>query len=267
MSRKKFRNFYDKKGLGISVTRRIFKKRATSQSTIIKGYGHLKRKYWIDKLLKATKCARFLDIGCADGLYVADMVKRGIYAVGIDISTPYIKKAREFSKNENLDRKKMEFLIADAENLPFIDKCFNVILCSEVLEHLQSPQNCLREIVRILINDLIVSVPTIASSIITRVHLGDPNRFLDPELQVGGHLREYKIFDILHLLKKQKFKIKKTIGIFVFSTFIFTIFKKILGFCPTSIEKLFSFIGNIIFELPGLKYLGANSIIFASSKA
>lgn len=54
-------------------------------------------------------------------------------------------------------------LLADAHFLPFKDKVFTHIICTEVLEHLKSPFNALKEIYRVLkINgEIMITVPNL----------------------------------------------------------------------------------------------------------
>lgn len=41
------------------------------------------------------------------------------------------------------------FVFADAEALPFVDKAFDYIICFHVLEHLDNPEKCLNEMMRV----------------------------------------------------------------------------------------------------------------------
>jgi SAM-dependent methyltransferase len=83
-----------------------------------------------------------LDIGCGGGYYTKKLQKLGI-TVGLDFCIAYLRLAKEYCRNAF-------FVNGDAEHLPFRDGCFNLILCTEVLEHLTNPDNCLKEISRVL---------------------------------------------------------------------------------------------------------------------
>lgn len=72
-----------------------------------------------------------LDIGCGGSPYAGYFPNR----VAIDIS-----KSRSTE------------LLADAHSLPFRDASFDVILCTEVLEHLKEPQRAIEEMERVLID-------------------------------------------------------------------------------------------------------------------
>jgi len=70
-----------------------------------------------------------LDLGCANSPYSRYFNKR----IGFDIK-----------KGEGVD------VVGDAHNLPFGDNKFDAILCTEVLEHLHSPQVAIAEMKRVL---------------------------------------------------------------------------------------------------------------------
>jgi ubiquinone/menaquinone biosynthesis C-methylase UbiE len=74
--------------------------------------------------------------------------------VAFDLSHNSVKVAREkYPLNK--------YLVADATSLPFKNKCFDGIICSEVLEHVTAPQKAIQEFHRTL-NDkgyLVLTVP------------------------------------------------------------------------------------------------------------
>jgi methionine biosynthesis protein MetW len=100
---------------------------------------------------------RSLDVGCGDGrksgLWLAEHA--GSY-VGVDISEAAVEAGRSFG----LDCRQID----DASELPFADGSFDVVVCTEVLEHLFAPQETVGEIRRVLrpAGTLIVTVPNVA---------------------------------------------------------------------------------------------------------
>jgi len=91
-----------------------------------------------------------LDIGCAAGgktLFFASHGVKKIY--GLEFLTHYQKEADELAQKLNLaDR--FEFLSANAEALPFKDNSIDTIIMNDVFEHLDEPEICLREALRVL---------------------------------------------------------------------------------------------------------------------
>jgi SAM-dependent methyltransferase len=51
------------------------------------------------------------------------------------------------------------FIVAHAENLPFKDKCFEVVFSSHTIEHVKNPKKMLRELLRVSNCKVIVRCP------------------------------------------------------------------------------------------------------------
>jgi SAM-dependent methyltransferase len=109
---------------------------------------------------------KVLDIGCGSGRHTAEAYRcNGITAIGADRNREDLAAARD--RLAYHDRLKVHgggawcLAAADALALPFRDQVFDVIVCSEVLEHILDHQRAMREIVRVLKpgGALVVSVP------------------------------------------------------------------------------------------------------------
>jgi ubiquinone/menaquinone biosynthesis C-methylase UbiE len=95
-------------------------------------------------LLDVQPGRRLLDIACGLG-YLADMAaERGLDAVGIDLSTVALGKAR------NSCRDCCSLLLGDAEHLPFADEVFDYAVNLGSLEHFVNPAVAVREMRRVL---------------------------------------------------------------------------------------------------------------------
>lgn len=96
------------------------------------------------------KGKRILDIGCGGGGKTAFIAKNydpeQIY--GVDLSSDFIDKAERFKKSLNLAN--VEFLVCDAENLPFDDYKFDFVIMFDTFEHLKNPIKVLNEAKRVL---------------------------------------------------------------------------------------------------------------------
>lgn len=88
------------------------------------------------------KKSKVLDIGCNSG-ELMEMLRdgKGCEVSGVDISETALAIAKG---------KKLDVLYADAEELPFKDKEFDVVIMREVLSHLHKPENALKEARRVL---------------------------------------------------------------------------------------------------------------------
>ncbi|UZS00107.1 class I SAM-dependent methyltransferase [Chondrinema litorale] len=118
----------------------------------------IKRLGFIIKAIESyTKGDRkVLDVGCGNGLITMELGKIGYQVKGVDISNKTIDKA---IANNNLTN--VTFEVADVEVLSIQDVKYDVIICSEVLEHLKEPGKMLIILKRLLKENgiLIVTVP------------------------------------------------------------------------------------------------------------
>ena len=93
-------------------------------------------------------CDAFLDAGCGDGRHLAALARsahRPTRVVGTDISQRILETARAAAAP--LDP---ELVQANLEHLPFEDEAFDLVLCTQVIEHLLDPAAGVRELARVL---------------------------------------------------------------------------------------------------------------------
>lgn len=100
-----------------------------------------------------------LDVGCGSGYLIKELKRNKIkvkYSVGLDISRNAISIAKKrFSKVYICD--------IDSKNLPEKNDSFDIVVCSEVLEHLYDIKSCLAELKRVVKKNgiIIISVPNL----------------------------------------------------------------------------------------------------------
>ena len=92
---------------------------------------------------------RFLDVGCGTGAAVRAAAATARRAVGVDISTGMIERARELAA----DLDNVEFIVGDSEQLPFPDDTFSAVMCSSSFHHYPDPAQALAEMARVLAPD------------------------------------------------------------------------------------------------------------------
>ncbi len=113
-----------------------------------------------------------LDIGCAVGRFSLEMAQKVNFVIGIDLSFAFIKTAREIAKKGMLPdfelieegnivskRKielgrlwnphKVDFLVADALNLPFPSEIFSTVASLNLIDKVPSPIKHLKEMDRV----------------------------------------------------------------------------------------------------------------------
>jgi len=119
------------------------------------GYAGNLRKWMAAELRDIARDTPILEVGCGDASFTRHLGTYSSKVTAIDLS------ASQIAKN-SLAHPEIKFLQHDvAQPLPFKDGTFDVIWCSEVLEHLFSPGFAIREMYRVLANGgrLLVTVP------------------------------------------------------------------------------------------------------------
>jgi 2-polyprenyl-3-methyl-5-hydroxy-6-metoxy-1,4-benzoquinol methylase len=97
---------------------------------------------------------RVLDIGCGNGLVAYKVADHAAHVTGIDFDTAGIAQAKRTYQRSNID-----FLVGDATTYEFNDD-FDVIIMSNVLEHIDDRVALLKKIAR-LAPKVLLRVPMI----------------------------------------------------------------------------------------------------------
>jgi SAM-dependent methyltransferase len=146
---------------------------------------------------------KIADIGCG----MCDILN------GIDSSNSLI--GLDYSKNSlNLAKKyanpNIGLILGDATNLPFKSCVLDVIICCEVLEHIQNDGNALLEINRVLKSKgkLIVSVPN--------------TYYFNEYFELMGHYRHYSKKSLEEKLNKHGFQISESLNMYPRFNFIYS---------------------------------------------
>ncbi len=92
-------------------------------------------------------CDALLDAGCGDGLYLEAVGSRARRLFGTDISERMLETARATAARSGSEP---ELVQANLESLPFADGSFDVVLCTQVIEHLLAPGAGVDELARVL---------------------------------------------------------------------------------------------------------------------
>lgn len=96
-----------------------------------------------------------LDVGCGQGEPMKSINRhKRFYTVGVDIFEPYLMQCRHQNTHD-------DYVLCDVRRLPFKEKSFDLVLCLELLEHLEREdgERLLQTIEKVARKQAIVSTP------------------------------------------------------------------------------------------------------------
>lgn len=146
---------------------------------------------------------KILDVGCGEGK-IWELFP-GFDVTGLDISARNLAKAQKY----------LVPVRGKAEQLPFKDSSFDLVVASEIFEHLLKPEKTLEEIDRVLKvgGRAIITFPNV-SGLQMRLSLLFWGR--NPALNYPAnvqHLRFFNFGDLNQMLERTNLKVKKTRGV------------------------------------------------------
>ncbi len=149
----------------------------------------------------SIKDLSLLDICCGSGMISEYYAKKEAKVSGIDIYPAAIERASIRSKRYKFQA---EFRIADATNLPYSAKSFDIVSVHDGLHHLDNPKKAVNEMVRLAKKGIVIIEP--AKALITELFI-----------LLGASFR-YEGSDFVYRFKKdeltswlKKFGIKKVL--------------------------------------------------------
>ncbi len=107
----------------------------------------------LGEVLEPLAPASVLDAGCGEGETIARLGGLlGERITAVDISRYCVDRVAMRLPEVEVSR-------ASVTDLPFPEDSFDLVLCLEVIEHLDDPQRAVRELSRVGARDVVVSVP------------------------------------------------------------------------------------------------------------
>jgi methionine biosynthesis protein MetW len=184
----------------------IYDKEAPAKTVELKD---LKLRKIIRELTRNSRC-KILDIGCGEGSLLEPFSKSQ-ECYGVDVSEAQLKKARA---------KGIVAYRTDLERgaLPFADDLFDLIICSETIEHLLDPDNLLQEVHRTVRfgGIFILTFPNINQPLswLMQVVFDLPPRF--SARYKSPHVRDYTLRIMKNVLVNFGFEISKVTGTYIY---------------------------------------------------
>lgn len=112
------------------------------QNKLQQTYGNIDI-YLFDQLLKGRydNCIKVLDVGCGNGRNLFYFLRNGYEVFGVDPNLHAVETVRELSAALAPDTPRENFMVCSAENLPFTDAMFDLIISSAVLHFAKDVQH------------------------------------------------------------------------------------------------------------------------------
>ncbi len=137
---------------------------------------------------------KLLDVGCGDG-YLLYQVNRGhpdAILYGVDTEIDAIHLAEEQLKKKSI---KASLAQLSSEQLPFASDLFDAVVMTDVIEHLEAPQNTLTEIFRVLKKQglLLLSTPNKQPDMIWDKHHVQEFTALELDTMLAAHFQAVQI--------------------------------------------------------------------------
>jgi 2-polyprenyl-6-hydroxyphenyl methylase / 3-demethylubiquinone-9 3-methyltransferase len=105
------------------------------------------RRVLIEERKRHPQGIKVLDVGCGGGLLAEEFAHLGGQVTGIDPSEPSLVTAREHAQQSGLA---ITYQPGVGEQIPFADASFDIVICCDVLEHVNNVAQVIQEISRVL---------------------------------------------------------------------------------------------------------------------
>ena len=147
---------------------------------------------------------RLLDLGCGFGRHAYEAARRGALVVACDLAPAELAQVRAtFAAMSEAGEQYFGTCQAtrgDATRLPFLDGSFDRIIASEVLEHVDSDDQALAELARILRPGGVLAV-TVPTWFPEKICWALSDEYHAPKA-VGGHVRIYRRGQLRNRLRR-----------------------------------------------------------------
>jgi ubiquinone/menaquinone biosynthesis C-methylase UbiE len=145
-----------------------------------------------------------LEIGCGAGQFIRTIKKLRpeLNCFGYDISQNAITKAKQYNDG-------VQYKFSESSKPPYDDRKFQAVFIFDVLEHVEDPNELIKEVNRILDNDGIFSsfVPCEGDVLSFWNLLRGSSLTYDLTKKYAGHIQKFSRYSISKIIKNNNFKI------------------------------------------------------------
>lgn len=154
------------------------------------------------KIVKPLRVVSVLDVGCGEGFTLKKLAdkKIGKRNEGIDYSSEAIKIGKMIYPELKLSK-------GNIYKLDYPDKAFDLVVCTEVLEHLNEPAKAVAEMKRVSKKYIVLSVPNEPFFILANFLRG---KYLSTLGNHPEHINHWTAWGIEKFLKKQGLTVVKS---------------------------------------------------------
>jgi len=196
----------------------------------------------INETIHDDREIKILDYGCGVGAVSLFLADRGNDVIGIDISGKAVKTANKSAELMQLAEQAI-FYTVDKGIKKIKNQKFDLIICIEVIEHVEDDKGLLSYFARLLKKGglLIISTPSVNAPL---YKMGLAEKF-DKRV---GHLRRYDSRNLVGMLRNTGFRVEnvvKTEGILRNSLFLFQPVGVFVRFIRGTLSDFVTFIDNI----------------------
>jgi SAM-dependent methyltransferase len=117
----------------------------------------------LERIREVKPAGRFLEIGCASGVFLHAAHTQGYQVLGIEYSSDAAQFARE--------KFQLDVRVGDVARAGLSNASFEIVYLGDVIEHLPNPKRTLSEIHRILVDRglLVLACPTQTNTLFSRI--------------------------------------------------------------------------------------------------
>jgi glycosyltransferase involved in cell wall biosynthesis/ubiquinone/menaquinone biosynthesis C-methylase UbiE len=208
----------------------------------------------IKSQLKNKNPKRILDYGCGGGWLSLRLFKWGFNVVGVDISRKMVKNAKFVCPGG-------EFIVADAENLPFRDNVFDYVFGVSILHHLNNLKQACNELKQVMCNksNFMFLEP---NSLNPLSAIG--RRFFPMEVHTKGEAQFTPTY-LKNILELYGFRVKKCFMLFFFSFPIARLLKIARKKVNNLLVRLIYLFELVIEKIPLLSCLNSTIVLVGTS--